>query len=60
MHIFNVKSVRDENVFMESLKYLYIIIHISFHLIYKYSRLSINTFLSLTDFTLIVGNQWPN
>ena len=24
MHIFNVKSVRDKNVFMESLKYLYI------------------------------------
>jgi recombinational DNA repair protein RecR len=24
MHIFNVKSVRDKNVYMESLKYLYI------------------------------------
>jgi hypothetical protein len=24
MHIFNVKSVRDKNVFMESLEYLYI------------------------------------
>jgi hypothetical protein len=24
MHIFNVKSVREKNVFMESLKYLYI------------------------------------
>ena len=24
MYIFNVKSVRDKNVFMESLKYLYI------------------------------------
>jgi hypothetical protein len=41
MHIFNVKSVRDKNVFMESLKYLSLIIG-HFHVKYMNFKLCDN------------------